>query len=157
MNLMIFPDVNVFLHIYLVKLFWGLTFQNIHMLMDVTESLTRERERGKKVCVRVWKRHGQHTIKVEKSMCVLCKHITHASSTTEARWGDSVWLFGTKRGRPLARGQEGSDKQGREVERDVWRKCRHGEERVYVCHREIPWRSWWDYMGGRSSDKVCAR
>ena len=38
----------------------------------------------------------------------------------------------------LARGQEGSDKQGREVERDVRRKCRHGEERVYVCHSEIP-------------------
>ena len=61
MNLMIIPDVNVFLHIYLVKLFRGLTFQNIHMLMDVIESLTREREkererereRVKKVCVRV--------------------------------------------------------------------------------------------------------
>ena len=50
-------------------------------------------------------------------------------------------MFGTERARPLARGQEGSDKQGREVERDVQRKCRHGEERVYVCHREIPWRS----------------
>ena len=44
MNLMIVPDVNVFLHIYLVKLFGGLTFQNIHMLMDMRESLTRERE-----------------------------------------------------------------------------------------------------------------
>ena len=156
MNLMIVPDINVFLHIYLIKLFWGLTFQNIHMLMDVTESLTRERERVKKVCVRVWKRHGQQTIKWRKSMRVLYKHITHASLTAEARWGDSVWLFGTEKGRPLARGEEGSDKQGREVERDVRRKCRHGEERVYVCHREIPWRSWWDYMGGRSSDKVCA-
>ena len=49
-----------------------------------------------------------------------------------------MWLFATERARPLARGQEGSDKQGREVERDVQRKCRHGEERVYVCHRETP-------------------
>ena len=48
-----------------------------------------------------------------------------------------MWLFGTERARPLARGQEGSAKQGREVERDVRRKYRHGEERVYVCHKEI--------------------
>ena len=45
-------------------------------------------------------------------------------------------MFTTERARPLARGQEGSDKQGREVEGDVRRKCRHGEERVYVCHRD---------------------
>ena len=35
-----------------------------------------------------------------------------------------MWLFATERARPLARGQEGSDKQGREVERDVRRKCK---------------------------------
>ena len=49
-----------------------------------------------------------------------------------------MWLCATERERPLARGQEGSDKQGREVERDVRRKCRHGEERVYVCHKRSP-------------------
>ena len=58
----------------------------------------------------------------------------------KARRGDSVWLCATERERPLAHGQERSDKQGREVKRDVWRKCRHGEERVYVCDIEIPWR-----------------
>ena len=40
-----------------------------------------------------------------------------------------MWLFATERVRPLAHGQEGPDKQGRKVERDVRRKCRHGEER----------------------------
>ena len=58
------------------------------MLMDVRESLTRERERErvseKSVCACV-KETWTTLIKVEKNMCVLCKHITHASLTTEAR------------------------------------------------------------------------
>ena len=32
-----------------------------------------------------------------------------------------MWLFATERERPLARGQEGCDNQGREVEREVER------------------------------------
>ncbi len=43
-------------------------------------------------------------------------------------------MFGTEKGRPLARGEEGSDKQGREVERDVRRKCRDPVEIVMGLH-----------------------
>ena len=79
---MIVPDVNVFLHIYLVKLFWGLTFQNIHMLMDVTKSLTRERERErereseKSVCACVKETWTTHDKSREKA-CVSYANISH--------------------------------------------------------------------------------
>ena len=62
-----------------------------------------------------------------------------------------MWLFATERARPLARGQEGSDKQGREVERDVQRKCRHGEERecMFVIKRSPGDRDGTTWVGDR--------
>ena len=120
--------------------------------MDVREYLTRERERErereceiervseKSVCACVketWTTHG----KVEKKRVCLMQTYHTCIFDSGSEGEEIVCGCLQQRERPLACGQERSDKQGREVERDVWRKCRHGEERVYVCDREIPWRS----------------
>ena len=61
-----------------------------------------------------------------------------------------MWLCATERARPLAHGQEGSDKQGREVERDVRRKCRHGEEEcMFVIERSPGDRDGTTWVGDR--------
>jgi hypothetical protein len=69
-----------------------------------------------------------------------------------------VWLFATERERPLACGQERFGKQGRdEVERDVWRKWRHGEgERVCVCDRDPLGIVWGLYGWEIERQGVCA-
>jgi hypothetical protein len=64
-------------------------------------------------------------------MCVSYANISRMHLRERKRGEDihanSVWLFATERKTPIARVQEWSDKQGTEVERDVWRKWRHGE------------------------------
>ena len=67
-----------------------------------------------------------------------------------------MWLFATERARPLARGQEGSDKQGREVERDVRRKCKHGEE-MFVIERSPGDRDGTTWVGDRVTRCVLDR
>ena len=61
-----------------------------------------------------------------------------------------MWLFAIERARPLARGQEGSDKQGREVERDVRRKCDMGRrECMFVIERSPGDRDGTTWVGDR--------
>ena len=69
-----------------------------------------------------------------------------------------MWLFATERARPLARGQEGSDKQGREVEEsygenaDMWRR-----ECMFVIERSPRDRDGTTWVGNRvsMSDRRC--
>ena len=61
-----------------------------------------------------------------------------------------MWLFGTKRARPVARGQEGSDKQGREVERDVRENADIGRrESMFVIERSPGDRDGTTWVGDR--------
>ena len=59
-------------------------------------------------------------------------------------------MFATERERPLARGQEGSDKQGREVERDVGENADMGRrECMFVIERSPRDRDGTTWVGDR--------
>ena len=79
------------------------------MLMDVRESLTRERERvseihrvsEKSVCACVKETWTTHDKSGEKA-CVFYANISHMHLRQRRQGEVSVWLFGTERARPLS-------------------------------------------------------